>query len=83
MTSLICLTCSSRPPIMSYVLSGTFSTIMRETRGSTEDGRREESLYESLRRVTRLPAVSFEMSMLSAMSTTACELASIYHLQLS
>ena len=34
MTSLISLICLSSPPIMSYVESGTFSTIIRLTRGS-------------------------------------------------
>ena len=34
-TSLISLICLSRPPTISYVLSGTFSTIMSDTRGST------------------------------------------------
>ena len=38
-TSLISFTCWSRPPIMSNVLSGTFSTFISETRGSTSDGR--------------------------------------------
>ena len=70
MTSLISLICWSRPPIMSYVLSGTFSTIIRETRGSTEDGSIFSSLYESDRRVTRLPTVSLDMSTLSDTSTT-------------
>src|SRR4051812_41704445 len=58
---------------MSYVLSGTFSTIMRETSGSTEDGNIFSSLYESDRRVTRFPTVSFEMSTLSAISTTGSQ----------
>lgn len=35
MTSLISLICLSRPPTISYVESGTFSTIIRDTRGST------------------------------------------------
>ena len=38
-TSLISLICLSRPPTMSYVESGTFSTIMRLTSGSTLFGR--------------------------------------------
>mmetsp|Transcript_18819 Transcript_18819/g.58550 ORF Transcript_18819/g.58550 Transcript_18819/m.58550 type:complete len:284 (-) Transcript_18819:457-1308(-) len=37
-TSLISFTCLSKPPIMSYVESGTFSTFMRLTSGSTLDG---------------------------------------------
>src|SRR5690349_18828516 len=61
---------------MSYVLSGTFSTIMSETRGSTEEGSIFSSLYESDRRETRLPTVSFEISALSAISTTFGGLAS-------
>jgi hypothetical protein len=43
---------------------------MSETSGSTEDGSSFSSLYESLRRVTRLPGVSLLMSTLSEMSTT-------------
>lgn len=43
---------------------------MRETSGSTEEGSSFSSLYESLSRVTRLPAVSLLMSTLSATSTT-------------
>ncbi len=43
-TSLISLICWSSPPIMSYVLSGTFSTIMSDTSGSTDDG----SIFSSL-----------------------------------
>jgi hypothetical protein len=31
---LISLICWSQPPIMSYVLSGTFSTFMSDTSGS-------------------------------------------------
>mmetsp|Transcript_4547 Transcript_4547/g.16860 ORF Transcript_4547/g.16860 Transcript_4547/m.16860 type:complete len:206 (+) Transcript_4547:370-987(+) len=38
-TSLISLTCWSSPPIMSKVLSGTFSTFIKETSGSTRLGR--------------------------------------------
>ena len=34
-TSLISLICLSRPPTISYVESGTFSTIIKLTRGST------------------------------------------------
>ena len=34
-TSFISLICWSRPPIMSYVESGTFSTFIRLTKGST------------------------------------------------
>ena len=37
-TSLISLICLSSPPTMSYVESGTFSTIIRLTRGSTWEG---------------------------------------------
>ena len=33
--SLLTLICLSRPPTMSYVESGTFSTFIRDTRGST------------------------------------------------
>lgn len=39
-TSLISLICWSRPPIMSYVESGTFSTFIRLTSGSTLVGSR-------------------------------------------
>jgi len=39
-TSLISLIWRSNPPTMSYVESGTFSTFIRETRGSTLVGRR-------------------------------------------
>ena len=35
MTSLISLICLSKPPTISYVESGTFSTIIKLTRGST------------------------------------------------
>lgn len=38
-TSLISLICLSSPPIISYVESGTFSTIISETSGSTLFGR--------------------------------------------
>ena len=34
-TSFISLICLSRPPTMSYVESGTFSTIIKDTKGST------------------------------------------------
>lgn len=39
MTSLTYLTCWSRPPIMSYVESGTFSTFIKLTKGSTLVGK--------------------------------------------
>jgi hypothetical protein len=44
---------------------------MRETSGSTEEGRIFSSLYESDSRVTRLPTVSLATSTESATSTTA------------
>jgi hypothetical protein len=44
---------------------------MSETSGSTDEGRIFSSLYESDKRVTRLPTVSLETSTESATSTTA------------
>ena len=39
MTYLTYLTCWSRPPIMSYVESGTFYTFIKDTKGSTFVGK--------------------------------------------
>src|SRR5258708_40190456 len=73
MTSLISLICSSRPPIISYVLSGTFSTIMRETRGSTLLGRILWMVYESERRATRRDGLREVISSSLSKSTTTGE----------
>mmetsp|Transcript_31080 Transcript_31080/g.100384 ORF Transcript_31080/g.100384 Transcript_31080/m.100384 type:complete len:207 (+) Transcript_31080:537-1157(+) len=69
-TSLISLICLSHPPIMSYVESGTFSSFMSETSGSTLLGSTKCRVYESLRRATLSLAFSFVMSMVLSMSTT-------------
>lgn len=86
MTSLTSLICLSRPPTISYVLSGTFSSIMSETSGSTLFGRTGHggqpgaerarcgvlvcSWYESERRATRRLGVSLAISILGSKSTT-------------
>ena len=48
MTSLISLICLSRPPTISYVESGTFSTIIKLTSGSTwhQGARQNESKHQ-------------------------------------
>mmetsp|Transcript_7607 Transcript_7607/g.21620 ORF Transcript_7607/g.21620 Transcript_7607/m.21620 type:complete len:346 (-) Transcript_7607:39-1076(-) len=69
-TSLISLICSSRPPTMSYVESGTFSTFIRDTSGSTLVGRMWCSTYESFRSATLALGVTLAMSMSLSMSTT-------------
>mmetsp|Transcript_31574 Transcript_31574/g.82540 ORF Transcript_31574/g.82540 Transcript_31574/m.82540 type:complete len:328 (-) Transcript_31574:228-1211(-) len=69
-TSLISLICLSQPPTMSYVESGTFSTFMRDTSGSTLDGSTRCSAYESFRNATRSLTLSLAMSIDLSMSTT-------------
>mmetsp|Transcript_26626 Transcript_26626/g.80717 ORF Transcript_26626/g.80717 Transcript_26626/m.80717 type:complete len:483 (-) Transcript_26626:267-1715(-) len=69
-TSLISFICLSQPPIMSYVESGTFSSFISETSGSTLLGSTRWSVYESLRSATRSFGLSFEMSIALSMSTT-------------
>mmetsp|Transcript_12428 Transcript_12428/g.38671 ORF Transcript_12428/g.38671 Transcript_12428/m.38671 type:complete len:378 (+) Transcript_12428:32-1165(+) len=69
-TSLISLTCFDRPPISSYVLPDAFSTRIRETSGSTLDGRMACSVELEERRATRVVGVSFATSMLLSTSTT-------------
>jgi len=69
-TSLISLICWSTPPIMSYVESGTFSTFIKLTRGSTLLGSTRCSTYESFFSATRSLALSLVMSMVLSISTT-------------
>mmetsp|Transcript_166740 Transcript_166740/g.405240 ORF Transcript_166740/g.405240 Transcript_166740/m.405240 type:complete len:273 (-) Transcript_166740:299-1117(-) len=69
-TSLISVICLSSPPTMSYDESGTFSTFMRLTSGSTLVGRILCSAYESLRSATRVPATHLAMSISFSTSTT-------------
>jgi hypothetical protein len=66
-STLICL---SSPPTMSYVESGTFSTFIRLTSGSTFVGSNKCKAYESLRSATRIPAVISALSTPLSMSTT-------------
>ena len=69
-TSLISLICLSHPPTISYVESGTFSTFIKETKGSTFDGNTRCKVYESLRSATRSFTLSFSTAMFLSMSTT-------------
>ena len=55
---------------MSYVESGTFSTFIKLTSGSTFVGSSRCSAYESLRRATRIPGAMAEWSTPLSMSTT-------------
>mmetsp|Transcript_5519 Transcript_5519/g.21191 ORF Transcript_5519/g.21191 Transcript_5519/m.21191 type:complete len:240 (-) Transcript_5519:89-808(-) len=69
-TSLISLICLSNPPTISYVESGTFSTRMRLTSGSTLFGRILWRAYESWRSATRQLGVTSFMSISLSISTT-------------
>ncbi|KAH9414825.1 hypothetical protein DERP_008666 [Dermatophagoides pteronyssinus] len=69
-TSLISLICLSNPPTISYVESGTFSTIISETSGSTLLGNILCNVYESFRNATRLFGVTSLISIFLSISTT-------------
>mmetsp|Transcript_16567 Transcript_16567/g.32949 ORF Transcript_16567/g.32949 Transcript_16567/m.32949 type:complete len:331 (+) Transcript_16567:125-1117(+) len=70
MTSLISMTCFSSPPIISYVESGTASTFIRLTRGSTFVGKILWRVYESFRSATRVLGFSAFTSIPGSRSTT-------------
>jgi len=69
-TSFISRICASSPPTWSKVESGTFSTRISDTSGSTLVGSTLCSVYESLRSATRVLGVSSAMSTLASTSTT-------------
>mmetsp|Transcript_2884 Transcript_2884/g.6797 ORF Transcript_2884/g.6797 Transcript_2884/m.6797 type:complete len:348 (+) Transcript_2884:152-1195(+) len=69
-TSLISLICFDRPPTMSYVESGTFSTFISDTSGSTLLGRILCSTYESARSATRVFGVTSLIAIFLSRSTT-------------
>jgi hypothetical protein len=72
------------PPTISYVLSGTFSTMMSDTSGSTLLGRILWIWYESERRAMRRVGVSCATSISESMSTTGAAIRlAIAHLNAS